>query len=275
TSTPTATTSSRNASPTTSTETCSPRIPSGTTSTGISSTRRPLRRTSSTSGPAPSSSTRRSTTRTRARSRWRGRTPTRATDGAAIKGGVPALPRALLLDLDDTILDDSSGVIDCWRGACNAHADQLGSVAPAALFDAIQTASEEYWSDPERHRVGRLDLPKARHEVVARALRALGRDAPDVALRISTAYAAARHERMRPFEDAIDTVRWFRERGCMLALLTNGAHEAQRSKIDRFELEGLFDAILIEGALGYGKPDPRVYRHALDALGVAATDTWM
>jgi putative hydrolase of the HAD superfamily len=188
---------------------------------------------------------------------------------------VTALPRALLLDLDDTILDDSSGVIECWRGACEAHADQLGSVTPQALFDTVQTVSVEYWSDPERHRVGRLDLLKARQEVVARALRVLGLDAPDVALRIATTYAKARHERMRPFDDAIDTVRWFRARGCRLALLTNGAHEAQRAKIDRFELEGLFDAVLIEGALGFGKPDPRVYRHALDALGVAAADTWM
>ena len=185
------------------------------------------------------------------------------------------LPRAVLLDLDDTILDDSSGVIDCWRDACNAHAVGLGAITPAAVFDAVQAASVEFWSDPERHRIGRLDLPKARHEVVVRALKALGADASDVALRISTAYAAARHERMRPFDDAVDTVRWFRERGCRLALLTNGAHEAQRTKIDRFELEGLFDAILIEGALGYGKPDPRVYRHALDALAVAPTDTWM
>ena len=188
---------------------------------------------------------------------------------------MPALPRALLLDLDDTILDDSSGVLECWRGACEAHAAQLGGITPQAMYDAVQTASADYWSDPDRHRIGRLDLPKARHEVVARAFRSFGLDASDVALRISTAYAAARHERIRPFDDAVDTVRWFRERGCRLALLTNGAHEAQRTKIDRFELEGLFDVVLIEGALGYGKPDPRVYRHALDALGVAPDETWM
>jgi putative hydrolase of the HAD superfamily len=190
-----------------------------------------------------------------------------------IEGGVPDLPRALLLDLDDTILDDTSSVTDCWRAACDAHA--VDGITARALFDAVQTSSEEYWSDPERHRVGRLDLPKARHEVVSRAFRSLGIDAVDVALRISTAYATARHERIRPFDDAVDTVRWFRERGCRLALLTNGAHDAQRTKIERFELEGLFDAVLIEGALGYGKPDPRVYRHALDALGVSPSESWM
>ena len=33
--------------------------------------------------------------------------------------------------------------------------------------------------------------------------------------------------------------------------------------------------ILIEGEIGFGKPDPRVYTRALAALGVAAGDTWM
>jgi putative hydrolase of the HAD superfamily len=188
---------------------------------------------------------------------------------------VLALPRALLLDLDDTILDDSSGVLDCWREACDAHAEHLGEIPPQSLLDSVQTVSLEYWADAERHRRGRLDLARARHEVVSGALRALGADESDVALRISTAYAAARHRRIRPFDDAVETVRWFRERGCRLALLTNGAHDAQRTKIERFELEGLFDVILIEGALGYGKPDPRVYRKALDALDASPPEGWM
>ena len=33
--------------------------------------------------------------------------------------------------------------------------------------------------------------------------------------------------------------------------------------------------ILIEGELGFGKPDERVYRAALDALAVESSDAWM
>ena len=32
---------------------------------------------------------------------------------------------------------------------------------------------------------------------------------------------------------------------------------------------------MIEGELGFGKPDPRVYERALDTLDVAPRDTWM
>ena len=80
---------------------------------------------------------------------------------------------------------------------------------------------------------------------------------------------------MAPLPDAIETVRWLRESGRRLALLTNGAAAAQRRKIARFEIADLFDAILVEGELGFGKPDERVYHRALGALGVTPADAWM
>ena len=46
-------------------------------------------------------------------------------------------------------------------------------------------------------------------------------------------------------------------------------------KIARFEIADLFDAILVEGELGFGKPDERVYRRALSALDVKPADAWM
>ena len=80
---------------------------------------------------------------------------------------------------------------------------------------------------------------------------------------------------MKPLPEAIDTVRWLRDAGCRLALLTNGAGPAQRKKIARFGLTDLFDATLIEGELGFGKPDERVYCLALRALGVRPDEAWM
>ena len=181
----------------------------------------------------------------------------------------------MLLDLDDTILDDSRNISSCWRDACFAHAPALGETDPGLVFEEIERTRDWYWGDPERHRLGRLRLADARRDVVRMSIEKLGLDCPGVADSIAAHYQSARDRGIAPLEGAIETVRWLRDRGCRLALLTNGDGRVQRSKIDRFSLGPLFDEILIEGELGYGKPDPRVYERALEGLGVPATDTWM
>jgi putative hydrolase of the HAD superfamily len=186
----------------------------------------------------------------------------------------PELPSAFLLDLDDTILNDSGGTLDCWRdacGVCTSNAD----IDPEALYRAIQKTRDWYWSDPERHRVGRLDLEAAARDVVSRSLADLGVSDAALAAAIARRYRRQRDAGLELFPDAVETVRWLRASGCRLALLTNGAAAAQRGKIVRFGLADLFDSILIEGELGFGKPDPRIYMQALNELEVDAPGTWM
>ena len=185
------------------------------------------------------------------------------------------LPKAVLLDLDDTILDDSGHAARCWGEACSVHASELGGLDPSVLREAIERVRTWYWSDAERHRVGRLDLLAAYREVVGMACEEVGLGRSTTAEKIAAHYRARRDEEIRPFPDAVETVRWLRDGGCRLALLTNGAGAPQRSKIERFGLAELFDAILIEGELGFGKPDPRVYVRALAELGAEPAQAWM
>jgi putative hydrolase of the HAD superfamily len=181
----------------------------------------------------------------------------------------------VLLDLDDTIVNDSGNVDRCWREACAEYASELPETGPSVAVEAIQKMSRWYWGDPERHRAGRLDLPNARRAVVRLALAELGLEAGQVADKIADAYSHRRDVGIEPLPEAIDTVRWLRGSGCRLALLTNGAGAAQRTKISRFGLTELFDAILVEGEVGFGKPDERIYRLALDRLEVESAEAWM
>ena len=94
-------------------------------------------------------------------------------------------------------------------------------------------------------------------------------------MRVADRYTALRDEEMRLYPDAWDTLDALRHRGVALALVTNGAAETQRPKIERFDLERRFDHIQIEGEHGFGKPEERAYRHALQRLQVAPHETWM
>jgi FMN phosphatase YigB (HAD superfamily) len=61
----------------------------------------------------------------------------------------------------------------------------------------------------------------------------------------------------------------------VLVTVHRGDGPGQRYKIDRFDLPDFFDCILIEGEFGVGKPDERVFRHALTQLDCTPEQTWM
>jgi putative hydrolase of the HAD superfamily len=119
------------------------------------------------------------------------------------------LPKAFLLDLDDTIIDDSSAVDSCWQEAAQAGAEDSG-ISADRLLTVIRRSSQWFWSDPERHRVGRLSLLEARIEVVRLALADLGVEDRELAKRIGHAYDARRDETAAMIPGALETVNWLR-----------------------------------------------------------------
>jgi len=182
---------------------------------------------------------------------------------------------ALLLDLDDTLLDYSSGVDRCWREACRAGCAPAG-LAGEPLVTAVAEVRRWFWQDPARHRRERVDMLKAWQNIVGHALDSLGMpDRHDLAATVARDFAARRRERMRLFGDALETLERFRAARLPLGLVTNGDAGQQRDKIERFDLARFFGVIVIEGEFGAGKPDEAVYRHALDALGARPETTSM
>ncbi len=186
---------------------------------------------------------------------------------------MPDLPRALFFDLDDTIIDDSGNVDIAWRSAVSDCAPS--GLDTRALVQLVHEIRDWYWSDAERHRVGRADLRGTSVWIVAEALSRLGASDQRLAGQIGNRYRDLREQGQKLLPDAVETLERLRSHGVRLALLTNGSSDSQRAKINRFELEPHFDYISIEGEFGCGKPDERVYRAALAALASEPTDTWM
>jgi putative hydrolase of the HAD superfamily len=187
---------------------------------------------------------------------------------------VSPLPRALLFDLDDTIVRESAGAENLWGELCDAFAARAG-VEALALHTAVLAARDWFWDDPAREKRGRLAMPWARRAVAEEAFRRLGLRNLATAHALGDAFTRTRNERMDFFTGARETLLELRTRGHRLALLTNGGAVFQREKIERFALAPLFDAILVEGELGFGKPDPRVFERALRALAAEPQEALM
>ena len=182
--------------------------------------------------------------------------------------------RALLVDLDDTLLDYSGGVDDSWDGACAAVGTPAG-MDPAALAAALRLARRWFWDDPERHRRERVDMLGAWRKIAARGLEELGAPNPALAAAIAEDFAARRWAVMDLFPGAAEALARLRDGGLRMGLVTNGDKSQQRRKIERFDLGRFFDVILIEGEFGAGKPEEAVYRHVLERLRVPASEASM
>jgi putative hydrolase of the HAD superfamily len=188
------------------------------------------------------------------------------------------LPRAMLIDMDDTILSAYGRPEIAWNNVAAEFSGELAPLTPQEVASAILDSGRRFWATAEA--AWRLKLAEARHVVVKdgfAALAAAGRPAlpAELAVRLADRLTAYRDEEMFMFPGAHDAIDALKALGVKLALVTNGAAETQRAKVERFALTHRFDHIQIEGEHGFGKPEERAYLHAMEALGVTAPETWM
>jgi putative hydrolase of the HAD superfamily len=132
-----------------------------------------------------------------------------------------------------------------------------------------------FWGSPVRHKTGREDIRAARREIVGIAMAMLGVEDDDIANDLADRYSDRHDELIHLYPNTLSTLDGLKSAGVRLALITNGSAQGQRAKLARFGLTDYFEHILIDQELGFGKPDVRVYEHALSLLNLTSRDVWM
>jgi putative hydrolase of the HAD superfamily len=188
--------------------------------------------------------------------------------------GVVRRPALVLLDLDDTILDDTGAAERCWRDAISGVLGTHDAATRDHVYTLITTTRRWYWQDPQRHAAGRADMLAARRGICRAALSDAGYPTI-VSDAIADAHHALRDERITLLPGALGSLETLAAAGIPLGLVTNGAAAAQRAKVTRFRLEQYFSYVGIEGEAGVGKPDREAYHRPLRTAGVVADDAWM
>jgi putative hydrolase of the HAD superfamily len=194
---------------------------------------------------------------------------------------------AVVFDLDDTLIFEEKVARASLRkvvellGAESGRADEVilatartiwraGPYWPACA--ALGFASwEGLWADFEGCHPSleplRAWVPRYRREVWRRSLEELEISDDDFVEEAEVAYQAFQRagHRLRPGADA--TLSSLRT-DLRLGLLTNGPPDVQRTKLATCGLTDSFDAVVISGEIGHGKPDPTAFGVVLDRLGV-------
>src|SRR5438445_2752621 len=146
------------------------------------------------------------------------------------------LPRAILFDMDDTILAVSGSARVVWKRIAEEFAAALAPSSPTDVVTAIEVQSQLLWSDTLWNRQWRVRLREARRHVVASAfavLDAAGKTvpAPTIGDAMADRFTLIRDEELNLFPGAHETLDHLKRLGVLLALITNGAAEPQRAKV--------------------------------------------
>ena len=199
--------------------------------------------------------------------------------------------RAVLLDLDETLIEEESSNDASALAACEIAFARHG-VDRACLFAAMRKRSGELWrAGPmfdycrdigissreglwgsflgDDATLARLRDWSAEYKIRAwtDALRDLSIDDDALAAELAQFFERDRRKRHIVFPEILRVLNELKQ-NYKLAMLTNGAIDIQRDKIHGSNLAAFFDPIIISGELGSGKPNPKLFQMALERLAV-------
>lgn len=180
------------------------------------------------------------------------------------------LPTAVLFDFSGTLFHVESAA-EAVRAALGAeHLHRAGDLARWGAIngsgppDGLPATMRDVWA--------RRDLSPDAHRA---AYSGMARHAG-----LSDEQAHALYERgvsadaWNPYPDTVEVLRGLRSRSVPVAVVSNIGWDP-RPVLARHGVAGLLDVLVLSDERGLLKPDPAIFRLALDELGVAAAGTVM
>ena len=168
----------------------------------------------------------------------------------SLQGWMFERPKAVLFDLDGTLLDTLPGLAASVNAVLRAHGEPERSLEEVRAF-----------------------VGNGVRKLVARAAKG-GEDRPDYTELLAeyrAHYLAHAAEGSAPYPGVPELLAALRKRGVKLGVVTNKDEDAARALMERF-FPGAFDVVLGGNAGRAPKPDPATPRAALEALGVSPAE---
>jgi putative hydrolase of the HAD superfamily len=183
-------------------------------------------------------------------------------------------PRALTLDLDDTLLD-GEGLQQSIDRVCTAIAAAHPTLNADQLKLANATAWTEYWqSVADDWSLGRLESSAFSMEGWRRTLLACGCTDAIVVQEATILHREFARQTHRLYGDVLEFLDFLIESNVPIALITNGASDIQREKLGVLQIEERFVAVVVSAELGAAKPDMLPFQTAVLALGCDSGEVW-
>ena len=183
----------------------------------------------------------------------------------------PAIVRVVLFDLDDTLFDHHHSSRRALEAVQRSHACFAGMP-----FEDLERAHMRHLEELHLDvMVGRVPIDDARRERFRRLCVSAGVRADEALVNASAmayreAYVAAR----RAIAGAAALLGLVKARA-RVGIVSNNLLDEQREKLRQCALAPFVDALVVSEEVGVSKPDPEIFRVALERLRCAPSDAVM
>ena len=182
--------------------------------------------------------------------------------------------RAILFDLDDTLFDHSFGAREALAGVHRSHE----CFATIPFEDFARAHAEHLEALHQEVLAGRTHIDAARIERFRRLFRGAG-VAGDEAAAAAAVYREAYVRARRAVQGAHALLAALRTHA-PIVVVSNNLLAEQRDKVEHCGLSPHIDSLVVSEEVGVAKPDPHIFRIALDRVGarpdeaVMVGDSW-
>ncbi len=205
--------------------------------------------------------------------------------------------KAVMFDLDDTLLWDERSVEEAFQATCE-EARKHYKIDPYELELAVRNEAREIYQSFEtfsftqniginpfealwahfndQHqkafKVLRELAPNYRSLSWTAGLKSLGIKDEVLGKKLGEMFPAERRARPLVYDETFEVLGRLKGK-VKLLLLTNGSPELQQEKLNGVpKLAPYFDHIVVSGAFGQGKPSPAIFNHCMELLNIQADE---
>ncbi len=168
--------------------------------------------------------------------------------------------KAVFFDLDHTLWDFDKNSEEAIRELAESLKLQDKGVPDLEEFMSIyRKINYEMWDAYHRHDISKEELRVGRF---SQSLERFGISDADLSEKMASGYIEISPHKTNLFPGAIETLEYLKEK-YSLHIITNGFREVQYIKIKKSGLAHFFEGIHISEEIGFKKPEPEIFHHAV------------
>jgi YjjG family noncanonical pyrimidine nucleotidase len=174
--------------------------------------------------------------------------------------------RLFLFDADHTLFDFEASEEAAFLATVGALG--VDAVRATQLLPLYRRISKELWAALEKGRIAQAEIRAERFRRLFEA-ESLDLDAD----RAGHDYLARLSQGTHLMDGALEVCQKLRASDRPIGIVTNGYRRVQEPRLRASSLAPLVDWLVISEQVGFTKPDPRIFHHALGLSGHADTST--